>query len=884
MNIFWKLTRKTMRENRVRTAATIVGVILSAAMFTAVTTLCVSMVAYLREAFIWSYGNYHVCRYQLTGEEYAAMTGDERTEASLTSRTIGYAPMENESADMPYLLIDAVDDGFLESMPVHLTQGRMPENSRELLLPDHLYTRGNVQIKPGQVLELQVGQRYSDGELLNEQLDFEENETLEDLTDYRFTVVGTYEEPTFESYKSPGYMALTLDDGQIAQRGILNVYLRLDHPARNLQSFLEDYDSFGVVGSINNSLLAAEGANVYRNYSSILYGMGGVLIFLIMTGSVSMIYSAFSISVSDRTRQFGLLSSVGASRKQLRKCIRQEALLVGAVGIPVGIGCGLLGIWITIWALQDQFRSLMAAKIVMEMKVEPLAIAVAAAVAFLTIWISAWIPSRRAMRVTAIEAIRQNQDIYQRQRPVRMSGPMLRLFGIEGLLAKKYFHRSRKSYRGTIVSLAFSVMIFIASAAYGQTLFQAVGREIYLPVADLIYQYGSAEEKEQMNAWLSQEETVEDSVWVRSDTVYIGKDENYVEEQYYLDNHMEIADDGSNCWAAQRCFVDDEAYRRILETYRLDEAQFLGKDNPPAILVNQGKIIRYGDGSTRSVVEYRYVKEETRRLTVVERKDYPSGIPKQEQSRWYSLLTWEEDTGSWILSYENADGRQRQEKAGTHQIPVGAKIYDSPLGTYEGTLIYPMSACPESLKEATTGEIYMKTKDHDTALEKLEQYLEEHQLGRGDAYLIDLYEREKDNRNIVILVEVLSIGFTVLMILITAANVFHTISTSINLRRRDFAMLGSAGMSPREMNRMLNYECLIYGIKSLIYGIPMGILMNLAIQHVLMNAELQTITVAWQIYPAAILLVWILVWITTRYARTRLRRHSLLDDLKNDNI
>ncbi len=885
MNIFWKVTGRTMKKNRVRTAASVVGVILSSAMFVAVTTLCVSMVSYLKESYVWSYGNYHVSRSGLTSEEYDGMVHDSRVSDAASSQTLGFSEIENENDSKPYLEIDAVDGKFLESMPVHLTRGRLPENSRELLLPDHLTTRGGVTVEVGQTMDLQVGQRVFNGQVLPYgEIPYEEGEHLEHSENFRFTVVGTYEWPSFEMYNAAGYLSLTLEDSALPAGNTRNAWILLKHPQKDLQGFLEDYEAYGEVAGTNSSLLAIEGASDYTNYNIVLYGMGGILILLIVLASVSMIYSAFSISVSDRTRQFGLLSSVGASRKQLRTCVRQEALLISAAGIPVGIGCGLLGIWITIQAIQDQLRSLTASQLSMEMKVEPLAVGAAVVIAFVTVWISAWIPSRRAMKVTAIEAIRQNQDIRTQKRPVRMSAGMLRLFGMEGLLAKKYFRRNRKKYRATIISMALSVMIFIASSAYGAALASVFEREIYVHEADLIYRYGSEKQMEQLNEWLRREPQVKKTAWRRLDTLFIGEDENYVEDEYCQENGIESYDDGDGCWTADVCYLDEEAYRQVVQENQLDESVFLDTENPPAILVNKGKTLNYGDGSTRKMVTFDYVREGTDHLTVVERRSWPEGIPEEERDSWISYMLWEEETGRWMLYFENDNGEQRQEPAATHEIAVGALIAETPLGGTDGGLIYPMSVCPDSVKETTSGEIMIEVKNYQEALDSLNQYLEEQNMGQGDGYLTDLYRQEKDSRNIVLMIEVFAAGFTVLMTLITAVNVFHTISTSLNLRRRDFAMLRSAGMTPKEMNRMLNYECLIYGIKSLVYGVPLGILMAGLIQMVLMQADLQTVSIAWQIYPASVLLVWILVWLTTVYARKRLRRHSLIEDLKNDNI
>ena len=88
--------------------------------------------------------------------------------------------------------------------------------------------------------------------------------------------------------------------------------------------------------------------------------------------------------------------------------------------------------------------------------------------------------------------------------------------------------------------------------------------------------------------------------------------------------------------------------------------------------------------------------------------------------------------------------------------------------------------------------------------------------------LQNIAELEESERNIVTIIRVFSYGFIVLISLIAAANVFNTISTNISLRRREFAMLKSVGMTQKGFNKMLNFECLLYGSRALLYGLPVS--------------------------------------------------------------
>lgn len=117
--------------------------------------------------------------------------------------------------------------------------------------------------------------------------------------------------------------------------------------------------------------------------------------------------------------------------------------------------------------------------------------------------------------------------------------------------------------------------------------------------------------------------------------------------------------------------------------------------------------------------------------------------------------------------------------------------------------------------------IYFEAENHKEVFEKLSLTLEENALAADT--LFDVAASGENDRNLVMILNVFSYGFIILISLIAAVNVFHTISTNIGLRRREFAMLRSVGMTSRGLNRMMNYECLLYGCKSLLLGLPVSL-------------------------------------------------------------
>ena len=145
-------------------------------------------------------------------------------------------------------------------------------------------------------------------------------------------------------------------------------------------------------------------------------------------------------------------------------------------------------------------------------------------------------------------------------------------------------------------------------------------------------------------------------------------------------------------------------------------------------------------------------------------------------------------------------------------------------------------------------------------------------------------ESRNSSRMMVTIVNVFSYGFIILISLIALANVFNTISTSIMLRRREFAMLKSIGLSGRGFSRMMNYESMIYGLRSLMFGIPAAILMTVWIWRVTGNAFDSGFYIPWHGVVIAVASVFIVVFATMLYATHRIRKDNPIDALRNENL
>ncbi|HBI60414.1 MAG TPA: ABC transporter permease, partial [Lachnospiraceae bacterium] len=303
----------------------------------------------------------------------------------------------------------------------------------------------------------------------------EGGETIVDAVSRSYTVVGICERPSYEPYTAPGYTALTLDNE--AESDSYDLMMTFEEPekaAEIMERLANSCSEDGIVFSTHASLLRFMGRSTNSSYNRVLYSMGAILMLVILFGSISLIYNAFSISVSERTKQFGLLKSIGATKKQMRQSVLFEACALSVAGIPLGILAGLGGMGITFHFVADMINRLWGTAaekgVFLTLVVTWQSIVFAAVIAFATIIISALIPAKRAVKLSPMQAIRQSDDVRIRPEKVRTSGLTYRLFGFEGMLASKNFKRSRKKYRATVFSLFISIVLFVAATSFSDYL------------------------------------------------------------------------------------------------------------------------------------------------------------------------------------------------------------------------------------------------------------------------------------------------------------------------------------------------------------------------------------------------------------------------------
>lgn len=898
MNIFHKVTLESLRKNRTRTIVTIIGIILSTALICAVTTSVSSFQNYLLQNYIDANGNWHGALEGESADEYKKLRTSEEIEEAFYARRVGYAEIGSQNEFKPYLYITSVSGSFLDNMPVYITEGTLPTNHKEILLPDHLAQNGKVTYSVGDTLTLEIGKRTKDGATLwQRRPNYIADEagkakvTDEILTNtytQSYTVVGFYERPDFEPMTAPGYTAITVTTSGLPQDAIYDIYFRMKDP-KAVYDFVEDHR---LDANLNSDVLLFSGASRFDSFYAMLYGLAAIIIGLVMFGSVSLIYNAFAISVSERTKQFGLLSSIGATKKQLRRMVFFEGFAVSLIGIPAGILLGVAGIGITLHIIGEKFLIMLGGRTPMRICVTPAAILIACAVALLTVMLSAWIPSRRATRVTAVEAIRQSNDIKAEKKPIRTPKLISKLFGLPGMLAHKHYKRSKKKYRATVVSLFMSIVLFISASAFTDYLIEA-GRGGFSTYGfDIEYTPSALE---------MQGRSIGDFLTMLSDTAHVEK-AAYAKYRIMFAEmpKTDISDEAlanadalffQDQTAADRmtveittCFVDEETFRALLAENGLSEEEYLDPEHPLALAFNAEAIF---DMEQEKYVQIDLLRDAQSTAYV--------RVHKEIEGYYYSYSDVNEAGERVCCFYPRYDG------GGVLEIPTaecctectmqsGYLLTEKPFFLDRGsfmTFIYPNSAkstiFPADFKSMgeDDGSFFLTTQDHTACAEALEKTL----LDRGlDTAITDYAAYAEEDRNIVAIIKVFAYGFIVIISLIAAANVFNTISTNIALRRREFAMLRSIGMTSRDFRRMMHYECLLYGTKALALGLPVSFGVTYLIHKAVNEGYAADFRLPWNAIAIAVLSVFAVVFATMLYSMSKVNQENTIDALKNENL
>lgn len=853
MNILHKFTFKNLMLNKKRTIMTIIGVMLSTSLICAVSGMVSSVIQTLVNYSIYTGGNYHYSFQSVHKENLKYIKENVNVDSYFLSSDLGYANLDgSKNPDKPYIYVMEFDETALHNSAIHLSSGRFPENDSELIISEHILSNARVPFRVGDTITLNIGQRcLQDGSLLYQNnpflsgFDDNSGETLQEsiinTKSKTYTIVGIMDRLSYslEDYSSPGYSVISLLSEDFDTYNVSVLFKDPTTCGEVVDKISDIVNPINVIKNIN--LLRFQGA-VSNTVMDLLYGIATVIIVIIVISSVFVIRNSFSISVSEKTRQFGMLTSVGATKKQIRKAVTIEGFFIGIVAIPLGILSGIFAIVVLTWIVNLLLVDFLSGcDFVYSVPFVPIALTVL--LSFVTIYLSSIIPAIRASKISPIEAIRGNSDVKISSRKIRTSPLIKKLFGIGGVIASKNLKRSKKKYRTTVISLVVSISIFIALSSF----LQYGSKTTNMYYVDLNYNlsvYNDGISDLNLYKEIIKLDNIDSYSYSYTSSAYIdmdlygsdfGKDFFNSSKEYYDDEA-----DYSN--SVQLVAFNNEYFKEFVKQLNLNSNDY----KHIAILVDD--TITYvssgSDDNIKKVINHFYdIKDGDTISTVINDKITPITITKKSDIRPMGYEKSYTD-GGFIFVSEDFFGDVSDFHLGS------LRISSSNANELESSIIDLKNSNPSFASINVTN-----------------------------------YEKSsEESHRFALLISIFLYGFIVVITLIGVTNIFNTISTNMILRSKEFANLKSIGMTSKEFNRMIRLESILYGLKSLFIGIPIGLLGSYFIYNAFANSLDFGFIFPTQAVLISIVFVFIIVWLTMKYSLNKINKQNIIDIIRNDNI
>lgn len=849
MNILNKVALQGLKKNRTRTVVTIIGVILSVAMITAVATFGVSLLSYMADGAAKKYGNWHVAFLDVNSSFVQERMNDKEVLNTVTFDNIGYALVDGaKNPNKPYFFVAGFNQKTFDALPITLLSGRLPENSSEIVISGKVTTNSTTSYAVGDTLSIAVGNRMNGNEKLGQNNPYT-SEIFVPQDERTYTIVGVCQTPAFEEDFSPGYTLITRTDTTDLVNE-LSLFITLKNP-RKVYSYV-DKTVANHAYILNNYILRFMGLDATdKIFNALLYSVGGIVVAIIMIGSIFLIYNSFSISLNERTQQIGILSSVGATSKQLRNSVLFEGACIGVIGIPIGIVVGIVSIGFVISVVDKNFESVLYTNVPLTLNVSVFAIVGAATVSIITILISAYIPARKSANTPVMECIRQTNEVKVGYRVVRTSKLTQSIYGLEGILALKNFKRNKKRYRSIVLSLVLSVVLFVSTSAFVIDLKQASEQAKVVTDYDIGFGTQDMSDSEMLQIYdkLKNTNGVYESSYQTFTEYLCTVSASELSDAYWETTGEHSLNETIDLKIGIQ-FIDDNTYMKFVNDLGLTGNQQSEKMIVVAKMESDKNDVKgvtdLSDMFINSSMDFTIIPQTTEETKIAQ------------------------DVSAKFIEF----------------MPL-----DTPpmMGGLEQRPYYLQGVVPWSLKEKFISSdtivkgLTFKSRNPSQSVAEMKRVIESEKI-TPTYILLNTSEMLEESQNYIFIANVFAYTFIIMISLIAVANVFNTISTNIKLRRRELAMLRSVGMSDKNFNKMMCFECIFYGMRALLFGLPLAVLSSWLIYKGMFigGADNLDFILPWFSIGVSVFSVFSVIFITMLYAVSKIRKENIIDALRDD--
>ena len=885
MSITKKLALRHLKQNKTRSVLTVLGITISVVMLTVIFTCATSFAHYYGERAINTNGNWHF--FVKTDYESAkkyllsdSSLKDIGFEKDLSSEEQSYKIYSDKANYLRTGTIYQGDAQYIKDTVTCKYDGALPKSDNEIMVEQSLIKNNGLELKIGDEIKIAVGSRLKgDFVILPVMGDYQFGERFEKEKDETFKVVGILHnnEPTERGAIIRGMSDLK-SKNLVAYGKIKKItpfsYIKINGIYDKF-GFTKKKRAFNVgenTGFLNSRLAFSIDKNDLPQVLK-LTAIGIVVFAVIFVSSFAMIYNSFALSVGEQIKYLGMLSSVGATRKQKKKTLYFEGAILGGIGIILGIVLGLLTTFISQSAMNAKIMTIMEGyndNIKYSTHISLWVLCLIVILAALTVFVSIISPVQKAARITAIDAIRKTDEI-KRKGKIRTPFIITKLFGFEGDIAFKNLRRNGRKSRTIIACICICAVLFLSCNYFCEIFKEASNLDYELPY-QLTFQY-SAESKAQLEKarnYLKTNKRVKRfySIWEAWYSILRGDinpydnsrlyDMSFQNESIFVDKYKFIATQDITYTAH---LLDDEDFNALCKKNGIDYKKYYSPDK---------------DGSIKTIV-----------INGIDRNDEPI----------FNNNLLGKTIGCYDIDSEKTERENKLDENG-NQVYFYYKtgctsIYkfcdfikydkDNPICNLDssGVAFYAPKCVYDKYSDDDSFYFdYGIETDEPYKVEKeLKDYLSENEA-EGDVY--NNYNWMMKEKSIISAVQFLSYAFILLITLITVFNIINTMTAQIAGRKKELAMLKSVGMTPKEFKKTLIFESMFYGLFGLLFGVPLSLVITRVVGYIISKDNPIPFSVNIWLYLIACVAVFVIIGLTMIYSLKLIKNNSIIDSLKDD--
>ncbi|MBY2477099.1 ABC transporter permease [Clostridioides difficile] len=853
MNLYTSLTIRYLKQNKRRTIVTIIGIILSTALICGIGNIFESFMDYQLRETIKNDGSFHVTFNDVNKKDMEYVTKSAEIEKHAFTKQVGYSKLENSENGI--LSIKQYDKNAMEGYQISIKEGRLPSKEGEIVLSENVINLMDDKLKIGDEITLKVGDMFDSNKKKIDNMVFHEGDYIANEKDSTFKLVGIIKKPGFELYDEIT-TAITYFNHMIDYKGAMNISVTVKNPkdvykiskkiSKNIYPN-KDEESISDMVKYNEHLLRLQGASKYENINSSVKSIIALVTILVIICTIATVYNSFSISITERKKQFGILNSIGATSSQIKRLVFIEGIIISLIGIPIGLISGTIAIDLLFKTINKYFTESIVTQMSLQIVYNPIIIIVSIIIVLFTIFISILLPAIAASNVSPLDIIKNSGEY--KVRKVKDSKLIKIIFKTEGVLAYKNMKRNRKKFIVTLFSLMISIIIFISFSGF--TLLLLRGEEIrssqrnydlYLtakgtarPIDDVISKLQDIPEIKNFEFATGQ------SMSIKVSENKINKSKEDLIKEYYQQHKSgdSYEYDFSN---NELNFPGEFAIKN--KTNNLVKGSF---DKEKAIKENGVILVR------KSYFESRGKKG------IVELTNYKVGDTVN--------CEYLDDNGSSKKMKIKILAITDEERLGMGYQNMGLQFI-----TYDEVAKNLGLKLNKSLIFIDLGGDIQTKKKIESLADKNNFNFHDESAGG---------EEEKQNLKVV---KIFVYGFIVVISLVSVTNILNTVSTSINLRKRELAIIQSIGVTSNGFRKMIYLESFIYGILSLIFGIPIGIGMTLVMNKLISGVIEFSPVIPWAAIAICIVSVFIITFIAAYIPMSKLNKENIIDNIRRESI